>query len=350
MAPPKTKPDLSTFVAYSHAAAGHDGVRSDPTGEILIKPSTDAEVAFYESAKAHPAFQAYMPTFMGSLTLNKNQELSTTPSIAAPVIPKTVGKDSDGGWIPSGGKELDTGLSIVLENITAGFTRPNVIDLKLGARLWADDAPEAKRRTLDEVSDTTTSGSLGFRIAGMRVHRPEATSKEEMRFVEHIEVEGDGYMASSKLYGRAFNADNIGEAFVEYFGGKEALRKPNGAGLVVKRLAREVEGLVSVLEKEESRMYSASILMIYEGDERAMEAALDEEKGRAETGARDLANDNEEDEGSGGDSDEQRLKVHDMRLIDFAHARWSIGQGPDENALQGVRSVLKILERLFAEV
>jgi len=36
------------------------------------------------------------------------------------------------------------------------------------------------------------------------------------------------------------------------------------------------------------------------------------------------------------------------KLIDFAHASWTPGQGPDENALQGVRNVLSILTDLSA--
>jgi inositol-polyphosphate multikinase len=343
MAPPKTQPDPSTFKAYSHAAAGHDGVRSDPSGALLIKPCTHAEVAFYESAADRPAFQAYMPTFMGTLALNENNRLSTATN-SAPGISNDSLKDHAVSWVPSGGKKLDTGLSIVLENVTAGFQWPNVIDLKLGARLWDDKAPEAKRRKLDEVRDATTSGSLGFRIAGMKVHRPDRKAKPDGRLQEHIEIEDDGYWSYNKHYGRAFSAETVHEAFVEFFGGEETLKISGRRLEVVKRLANEVNKLASVLEKEEIRMYSASILMVYEGDKDAMDAALDEENRRAANGDND-----EHDEDSGGDDDEEKPKVSDMRLIDFAHAEWTPGQGADENALQGVRCALKILDQLATE-
>ena len=345
MAPSQTPPDPSTFIAYSHAAAGHDGVRSDPTGAIVIKPCTTAEVTFYESAVAHPAFQKYMPTFMGTLTLNENQGLSTT-TIAVPKILDGLQKVDAAGWVPSQGKKLETRLSIVLENVTAGFKRPNVIDLKLGARLWDDNAPTMKKRKLDEISDATTSRSLGFRIAGMKVHRPE---KLEGRCPEHAVVEDDGYLSYGKSYGRGFNAENVHEAFVEFFGGKKTLRKPGRTRHVAQRLAREVRNFVSVLEKEESRMYSASILLVFEGDEEAMETALEEEKPTGATGVAGPGKEIEEDEDSAEDDDDHKSKVYDMRLIDFAHAQWTPGQGPDENALQGIRSVLTILEQLAAD-
>jgi inositol-polyphosphate multikinase len=343
MAPPKTQPDPSTFKAYSHAAAGHDGVRSDSSGALLIKPCTPSEVSFYGSAADHPAFQAYMPTFMGTLALNENNELSLATN-SAPVISNDPLKEDAMSWVPSGGKKLDTGLSIVLENVTAGFKRPNVIDLKLGARLWDDKAPEAKRRKLDEVSDATTSGSLGFRIAGMKVHRPDRKAKPDGRFQEHIEIEDDGYWSYNKQYGRAFSAETVHEAFVEFFGGEETLKKSGRRLEVVKRLANEVKKLALVLEREESRMYSASILMVHEGDTDAMDAALEEEKRRAANG-----DDDEHGDDSGEDDEEQKPKVSDMRLIDFAHAEWTPGQGADENALQGVRSALKILDQLVTE-
>lgn len=353
MAPPKTtQPDPSTFIAYSHAAAGHDGVRSDPTGAILVKPCTRAEVAFYESAADHPAFQTFMPTFMGTLSLNDDHQEPSIATISAPAISDGVVQKADAAdWVPSGGKELQTGLSIVLENVTAGFKRPNVIDLKLGARLWDEHAPEGKRRRLDDVSNATTSGSLGFRIAGMKVHRPEGKPDTGVRFAEYIKEEDDGYLSYDKYYGRGFDAENVREAFVEFFGGDQTLKESGQTRQAVKRLAGEVRHLAAVLEEIESRMYSASILMVYEGDKEAMERALEEEEQAAASKLASSENEDDQDEDNDEDDDDdvEKPKISTMRLIDFAHAAWTPGQGPDENVLQGVGSVLKILERLGRE-
>ena len=350
MALPKTQPDPSTFTAYAHAAAGHEGVRADPTGAMLIKPCTSAEVEFYQSAVDHPVFQQFMPTFIGTLRLNENKDLQNiTSKISAPALLDGPKKEAPAAWVPSGGKKIDTSLSIVLENVTAGFKRPNVIDLKLGARLWADDAPEAKRKKLDQVSNETTSASLGFRIAGMKVHRPHERTEPDIRFPEHIEIKNDGYLSYNKYYGRGFNATDIQEAFVEFFGGKEAVEEPKRTKLVAKRLTRDLKGLISVLEKAEIRMYSASLLMVYEGDEEAMETALEEEKRRAENPIIDSGADVEQDGETEEDEEELKSKVHELRLIDFAHASWTPGKGPDENALQGLRSVLGILEHFAAQ-
>ena len=38
--------------------------------------------------------------------------------------------------------------------------------------------------------------------------------------------------------------------------------------------------------------------------------------------------------------------IHALKLIDFAHASWNPGQGPDQNFLSGLSNVIKILKSL----
>ncbi|KAJ4568483.1 hypothetical protein HRR87_005733 [Exophiala dermatitidis] len=371
-----------------------------------------------------------MPTFIGSLSQHEDQEAvkpllheaATTSTVTAAVPNNQDSVDNDNGnaavadptstmpelvkrtsWKPSGGKKLSTGLAIVLENVTAGFKHPNILDVKLGARLWDDDAPQAKRRKLDEVSQRTTSGSLGFRVAGMKLWcGPETTAtvgdqtpkdnkhedKQEQTQQDNLpngsssnnnsnnspdEPESNveykrGYKSYTKLYGQSFTKDNVVDAFTTYLGGvrsDETTGKPvfrrKHAPLIAKRLIRELESIQYSLENEESRMYSASVLMVYEGDESALESALEEEEkerngqtedddqdGRKEEKENEKAEEEEEEDDDDGD-DIVPQKVHEVRLIDFAHASWTPGQGPDENALQGVRSLIGILKGLLDE-
>ncbi|EHY53086.1 hypothetical protein ABEF92_004080 [Exophiala dermatitidis] len=423
-------PSESELVEFDHSAAGHQGISSNASGSLLIKPCTQAEIDFYESAKDHPLFQAHMPTFIGSLSQHEDQEAvkpllqeaATTSTVTAAVPNNQDSVDNDNGnaavadptstmpelvkrtsWKPSGGKKLSTGLAIVLENVTAGFKQPNILDVKLGARLWDDDAPQAKRRKLDEVSQRTTSGSLGFRVAGMKLWcGPETTAmvgdqtpkdnkhedKQEQTQQDNLpngsssnnnsnnspdEPESNveykrGYKSYTKLYGQSFTKDNVVDAFTTYLGGvrsDETTGKPvfrrKHAPLIAKRLIRELESIQYSLENEESRMYSASVLMVYEGDESALESALEEEEkerngqtedddqdGRKEEKENEKAEEEEEEDDDDGD-DIVPQKVHEVRLIDFAHASWTPGQGPDENALQGVRSLIGILKGLLDE-
>jgi len=289
---------------------------------------------------------------------------STGHIISEPRIARSATKE----WTPSGGAKLTSNLSIVLSNATAGFTKPNVIDLKLGARLWDDDAPLSKRAKLDEVARESTSGTLGFRVAGMKVYVGEG---EGVQREVNTEVH-DGYKTYDKFYGRK-NVDDstIDEAF-EAFLYSLAL-KPSGATsegeqrkallrrkLLVERLLREISSIQYVLENEESRMYSASVLMVYEGDPDALDGVIRYKEGDGKIIDVEALEADEPDELDGEDDDKEmddqeedeelKQKIHEVVMIDFAHAHWTPGQGPDENVLQGIRSIKRILEQLLATV
>ncbi|KAK8212154.1 putative inositol polyphosphate multikinase [Phyllosticta capitalensis] len=339
--------DPSTLTAFENAAAGHDGVLSDPTGALVIKPCTAQEIAFYESATAsHPRFAQYMPTFMGTLQLNKGDEAkelaaAVSEKPAATGTAATLASNDPG---PLKGKKLDTDTSIVLENAAAGFARPNVLDLKLGARLWDDGTAEAKRARLDKVAAETTSSSLGFRIAGMRVWQGEGQSKTEEE-LSAVDPES-GYKTFNKMYGRTFSADNVATGFREYLLVPSAGVTPASARKTVNRFLADVRGVQAMLEAEESRMYSASLLFVYEGDPAAARSAEEKlaAKERAELDAlQDVQMDDGEDE-------DEEPKLASVKLIDFAHASWTPGQGPDENALRGVRAIVNVLEELEKEL
>lgn len=404
-----------------------DGVRSTISGSLIVKPCTKQEVEFYEASALHPAFQEFMPLFIGSLSSADQQQPqaiaaaheagaiflpapenpppSSAPSDnptsqAGPVLPQTpAAPRTHEPWVPSDGKKLETGLSIVLENVAAGFRRPNVLDVKLGARLWADDAPPSKRSKLDAVSKETTSSTLGYRIAGMKVWtghdgemdegtrtNPFETKHEGSEGVKGEVIEKDGYRRYDKWYGRSFNEQNVKEGFETFLAGAK-VGPVDRSKLIARRLADELKNVQEVLELEESRMYSASVLIVYEGDPDAFEHALEEEKRISEEDGQNGTDDpeDEDDEGFGfefseeamavqlGDGtsqqvinisidpqkapipempdlddpdDEETPKVHDLRLIDFAHGTWTPGEGPDENMLMGVRSLVKIFDDL----
>jgi 1D-myo-inositol-tetrakisphosphate 5-kinase/inositol-polyphosphate multikinase len=48
--------------------------------------------------------------------------------------------------------------------------------------------------------------------------------------------------------------------------------------------------------------------------------------------------------------EEEEPNTHAVKLIDFAHAEFVPGAGSDENVLHGVRSTVKLLEELEAEL
>ena len=319
----------------------------------------------------------------------------------------------DSAWVPSGGGKIDTNDAIVLENVTHGFKRPNVLDVKLGARLWADDAPKAKRDKLDKAAEETTSKVLGFRLAGMRTwHGDDPECKDKLT--------DDGYKVYDKSYGRSLTEKTIRRGFEEYFQLAPGEKAERGRLIrrVINKTLSELRELQEAIEHEESRMYSSSLLFIYEGDVEALQAGLKGEKALQEaliqateasspgiandealtdgdltksqvlTGidpgvlraisvanpsiappsgldhvvkpdvvasngitplilnATDIDTDDDDDESSADDLF-KAPKTTVLKLIDFAHAQWTPGQGPDENVLHGIRNVIKVLETLI---
>jgi 1D-myo-inositol-tetrakisphosphate 5-kinase/inositol-polyphosphate multikinase len=359
-----------------------DGVLSDPSGDLVIKPCTPAEVAFYELVNAsYPDLANFMPRFMGTLQHNTSVSEATSglsnppPDSAAASVPPPIaglkllnipathppsssipGTDptlltSDASLLK--GRKLDTELHIVLENVAAKFKKPNILDLKLGSRLWADDAKPEKRARLDKVSGETTSGSLGFRIAGMRVWQGkdkvidgvDKFSAEAQKM--HELDEESNYINHNKLYGRHFKAENVIEGFKKYLHVPHAGIGKKQAHLLAQLFLEEIKEMQLALEAHETRMYSSSILLVYEGHGDAFREAR-------EILSKPVEEENAEQEDSDGAEDEDEDEdttpgLYAVRLIDFAHASFTPGLGPDENMLQGVRSTVRILEQLVEE-
>jgi 1D-myo-inositol-tetrakisphosphate 5-kinase/inositol-polyphosphate multikinase len=355
------------------------------------------EIDFYEKAVAeHPDFASLMPVYLGTLALNDvttvesvNEQL---PGIADHIsqglkeemverakerAEEEAAEASDQpiniAWRQNKNRRIPTDKSVVLENSTHGFKKPNILDAKLGRRLWADDAPLEKKKRFDEISKVTTNGSHGFRIAGMRVYK--GSDKPD-------ELDANGFKVFNKDYGRFdVNKDNVVQEFGRFiFNERAGIDKELGRA-VAQAFLQDLKRVEHVLANSETRMYSASLLFTFEGDGEVLRAAIEQNNALAseldqeeeelvvENGVMlekaveidpqvlsgviegdikvieltgDVVADGEEDD----DELSELPRIYSLKLIDFAHAEWVPGQGPDENSLLGVRSLIKICEEL----
>ncbi|KAF1821391.1 SAICAR synthase-like protein [Dissoconium aciculare CBS 342.82] len=362
--------DASTLklTSFSNAAAGHDGVLSDESGAVLIKPCTPSEIAFYQaSASSHTDFYELMPTMLGTLQLGAPSNLpgdvklpiitstSETPAPAEEAEPELTQEYKDKALLH--GKALKTETAIVLENLEAGFSRPNVLDLKLGAKLFDPATTKAdKAARLDKVAGETTSGSLNYRIAGMKVWNADIGE----------------YAIYDKFYGRQFSKEDVGRGFETFFesllpSSLSGSEKEEGAGEKKKKekiSARDARSLLelflaeitnarAVLSRSESRMYGASVLIVYEGDPEALSELLGgggrdtsslkqkEPVSKVEVGGEEEYEEEEEEE------EEERKVAYRVKMIDFAHAEWTPGQGRDENVVTGLENVERAMEEVI---
>ncbi|EKD18263.1 uncharacterized protein L3040_004778 [Drepanopeziza brunnea f. sp. 'multigermtubi'] len=367
----KPLPSHAELIDYNYAVAGHDGTLSDVDGELFIKPCTQAEIAFYEASVAeHPEFAQFMPTYMGTLTLDEHSNGTTIEQAGAALLAKhpvaehyehhngtsienaaiyerneealdkaeaaMIAKHAAEPVAPAKpSKKIVTNQAVVLENAAHGFVRPNILDVKLGVRLWADDAAEEKRIRFDKITAETTHKDLGFRIAGMRVWQGEGATGND--------IDKEGYKVFNKNYGRvSVQTSNVEDAFRNYLFSPGAGVDEELGKLIAQALLTDVKRVQAVLESQESRMFSASLLFVYEGDGAALRNAMEEASQtppKLTNGDGETSEDDDEDEVLGP-------KIYVVNVIDFAHAEWTPGRGPDENSLTGVRSVARILQSI----
>lgn len=153
-------PDLAPL---ANQVAGHpDGVQSLEGGRLVVKACLPRELQFYDEIKQAVAGNAELEARQVELL---GRLLKTMP-------------ECHGSWdqylggqsrLTEPTKEADDSPRIVMENLTFGYEKPNVCDIKLGTQLWDEDASEEKRQRMEKAAAATTSGSHGIRLTGWQV-------------------------------------------------------------------------------------------------------------------------------------------------------------------------------------
>ncbi|KAJ1727497.1 hypothetical protein LPJ61_004538 [Coemansia biformis] len=272
--------------AFDHQVAGHGGMLAIDGDEMIIKPLNKREQLFYEGVTRCPDLKPFMPVYYGQL--------------------QRAGRD---------GSPEDAEY-ICLENLVHGFEQPCIMDIKIGRRIWDLDATDKKREHMMELASQRTSGQLGVAVCGMKLF---------------------GEPAADRDWCRGLTATTLVEAISQYFAPAEANVSAEHRAYIISQFVLEVEELLAVAEKAEVRMYASSLLFVYDASRERCKRVI-------EGGDGDGSN------SSSGDDDRSDAAAEDMlldlRAIDFAHSHWMPGHGPDENYVDGLRSIIEILRSL----
>lgn len=319
-------------------AAGHAGALQTDNGALFIKPTNQAEVDFYTELNNGKYEDLAEKTcyFMGTLQEADMSSYSSEQVQQALAIEGTGVTANDLLELMNSSPRVNrkSTQNLVLKNCSYGYKWPNILDVKLGSILYENDADQAKKDRLSEVARTTTSGSMGMRIAGMNI--------QDSKLDKRIEYD--------RFFGRKFSKDNVIDGFRLFF---EPIHDRSVAAGIAQAICDELDDIKQTLLATEVRMISASVLIIYEGNPEEFErkyallhggAAAESAEDRV-SGDHTIQSDPEED-----DEEDEEFPILTVKLIDFAHSKFTPNQGPDLNVLHGLDSLISVFDRLANEL
>ncbi|CAM9013580.1 unnamed protein product [Wickerhamomyces anomalus] len=307
---------MDGFTRLRHQAAGHEGPLADEAQTLFVKPSTRQEIEFYTQVQRVAAEEEsqgkdvegdrlidFMPVFMGTLEAGITSKVEETTQVSEEL--RKLDLESN--------KKNDEQPYLVLQNALKGFNNPSIIDIKLGSILHDEFTSQEKKARLQKVSETTTSGSLNYRVCGMKLYHdqiPDLFNFDK----EHVSKTDDGYLVFDKWFGRSLTPTTVVDNFKIYF-------QHNKLSSIQQRIL---------------------LLFIHENDPKRWEELNNEDQ----LFKQDFLDDDDDDD---DDDNEQPAPLSAMYLIDFAHAKFTPGKGVDENIIKGVENILDALDRLVNE-
>ncbi|EPB66323.1 inositol-pentakisphosphate 2-kinase [Ancylostoma ceylanicum] len=187
---------------FPHQVGGHFGLLQC-TGHVA-KPMNARELAFYELMGEN--LRQFVPDYCGRVrvcaTVDDDGDLRLVAEPAVECHPKLKRSGSVRFHLDESGKvqvvtdrlpnnywaaecqskvvhkllEGSYSWFILLNNIVATFSRPCVLDLKIGTRQHGDDASESKRHRQLRKCRESTSATLGVRMVGMQLYESRTKS------------------------------------------------------------------------------------------------------------------------------------------------------------------------------
>ncbi|KAJ7784339.1 hypothetical protein B0H16DRAFT_1296751 [Mycena metata] len=329
--------------ALSSQVAGHANVlQTTEDDTLLIKQALPLELQFYQTvaAAAEPeldALRPFIPKFIGTLSLEGELDADAPTSETSIAVKPLAGPRKD---------------SLVLENLSHPFLRPNILDVKLGTVLYDESAAPDKVARMRKTAETTTSGSCGMRYTGFQVY------DNTMGTPVH----------TSKVYGKSLSAAQLPEGLARFFpiaGASAGTEPPSNQGLpaallhpILELIREDIADIRDALSALEMRLVGASLLILYESDpvraEEGVKWMLDDERSSSSHSSLGDDSDSDDDEGDAADGKPKKPRKPtppcDVRLIDFAHTRFVPGKGLDEGVLLGLDTFLRLMDERIAVV
>jgi 1D-myo-inositol-tetrakisphosphate 5-kinase/inositol-polyphosphate multikinase len=159
---------------------------------------------------------------------------------------------------------------LLLQDLTINFSKPCVMDLKMGCQSYEPDADEEKR--LLEISKYPQQAEFGFRIVGMRMYDPLHPEADEKGFRYFGKAFGRSLHTRDKVVGafRTFLNAGIGYEVVDANGGGANGHQSslmNSRNRTISNLLVQLRQLRRWFDENKSlKFYASSLLIVFEGD------------------------------------------------------------------------------------
>lgn len=183
---------------------------------------------------------------------------------------------------------------LVLQDAVFGYSKPSIMDIKIGFRTWHPGADEDYKLKAKQKDSSTTQGTIGFRICGMQVY-----NKLEKQFHR-----------MTKSTCQKMSETQVFESLKKFGDNQSGLNPQHVYNTAIVQL-RDLQDWS--LNQSMFNFYSTSVLLIYDG----------------------------------GAECEDDLKVQ-VKFIDFAHA-YSTNGTKDSNFSDGLTSFINWLENIVDE-
>ncbi|VDK66387.1 unnamed protein product [Onchocerca ochengi] len=250
---------------FSHQVGGHFGIFT--CGGHICKPLNSKELAFYK--EIGDRFAPFTAQCCGTVSIQPRNTrddtlvLNTDRPVLCHQIPSSSEKQLIFRLNKNGRVESDQhfnewakqcqirsvqkllkgyALFLLLENTVSRFSRPSVMDLKMGTRQYGDDATDQKRQSQTNKCRESTSASIGIRLVGMQLYREEVGT----------------YVYVNKYAGRQMSCEMLRETLAEYFINAGKIRST----ALLKKLTTLRKRLA---EANGYRFFSSSLLIAFDG-------------------------------------------------------------------------------------
>jgi len=283
---------------------GHVGMKIF-NDHYVCKPLNRRELKFYQFLPKQ--LSSLVPEFVGTLTIGEDGEkfYSSNRKMS---------------------QNLENSLSsdyIVLENLTMGYKKPCVLDLKMGTRMYGDFASEAKRQSQKKKTVKSTSAKLGVRFCGS----------------QRFSVSKNNFEKLDKYVGRKATESEFRDLLENFFNNNGFLRTD-----IITSVISQIRNMRTHLAQlDQLRFYSSSLLIIYEGRQ------FSDISGEA----RSFESEDSMDCDTWDTIRRSSSSMAKIKIIDFANATIpgvfegdKIHEGPDAGFLLGLENLQDILESL----